>query len=70
MMPAAPSENIVLSQNRVTEIRTALEKLANFIPDIDRMKACDAECQEIADMAAHLQTKLTAYLHSFGGGQR
>lgn len=62
-----PSANIVLSESRKAQIKQALEKIHSFLPDIDRMKACDAECQEIADMAAHLQQRLTAYLHHFGG---
>lgn len=65
-MNGTPSNVIQLSADTTQRLRHAAAELNRLIPDIDRIADCDGECQEIAQMAAALQTKINKYIHYFG----
>lgn len=65
-MNGTPSTSIVLTPETTQRLRVAAIDLSRLIPDIDRIADCDGECQEIAQMAAALQTKINKYIHYFG----
>lgn len=62
-----PSPNIILTPERLQHLRQGLRTIEKMLPDVERMKACGTDCQEIADMVAHLQVKINNQIHNFGG---
>lgn len=60
------SQTIHLSPATTEQVKAQLQRLARLIPDVELLKDCDDDCQEIHQMAGLLQQKLTKYLHVFG----
>lgn len=58
---------IMLTPERVAELRTAQRNLHDILPEIDRAESCGIECDSYRTMVEQAHEKVTQLLSTYGG---